>query len=78
MYLIIGLIRSTILYLGFISAVRENSYQLLLLHHYKYMYTNDFDIDVLTGSGTLKAGCGSDNKNNYSGRYYLRNTEGLV
>jgi hypothetical protein len=43
-----------------------------------YMYTNDFDIDVLTGSGTLKAGCGSDNKNNYSGRYYLRNTEGFM
>ncbi|MBR3822007.1 MAG: hypothetical protein IKJ37_10350, partial [Kiritimatiellae bacterium] len=43
-----------------------------------YMYTNDFDIDVLTGSGTLKAGCGSDNSRNYSGRYYLRNTEGFM
>ena len=32
MYLIIGLIRSTILYLGFISAVREHSFQLLLLY----------------------------------------------
>lgn len=32
MYLIIGLIRSTILYLGFISAIREHSYQLLLLY----------------------------------------------
>ncbi|MBO5940184.1 MAG: hypothetical protein J6R18_03185, partial [Kiritimatiellae bacterium] len=40
-----------------------------------YMYTNDLDIDVLTGSGTFKAGCGSDNSKNYRGHYYLRNTE---
>ena len=43
-----------------------------------YMYTNVFDIDVLTGSGTFVAGNGFDKNKNFKGRYYLRNTEGFM
>ena len=42
------------------------------------MYVNTFDIDVLTGSGTLFAGHGYSSSQDYRGSYLLRNTEGFT